>query len=314
MINRLIFVNRHLGITGAARAVYFAILTGIARRVGIKTMKRSVHNYKMHLDTGDRGLSRTLFLYGKREIDHYKLLHEILHPGMNILDIGANIGYYAIMEAKVIGDLGSVTAIEPMDTNIELLKRNVELNKLGNISIHHAAVSTSTGTGEMFRSTHSNLHTFHSDGSAASSLDATPIEVPTITLKDAAEKAGGKVDLMRMDVEGHEVEILGQLAELADDNFAPSVIFETHLSRYTSNNDFKPVLSKLFDLGYKVTSASSSGASGTKAVAARGYIPEPEFYSDFGVRNIFRNIGDDDAIDMICEAGGLRTILLERTG
>lgn len=307
-------VYRYLGLFGLITAIYFSTVTTAARTLGVKTMKRSVFNYRLHLDTGDRGLSRTLFLFGKREIDHYKMLHGILEPGMQILDIGANIGYYAVMESLVIGPAGRVTAIEPMLPNIEMLKRNIELNSARNIEVVHGAVSAQTGTGQMFMSTHSNLHTFHNQGTAASSLDSTPVDVPTFTLQDVA--AGRmRPDLMRMDVEGHEVEILGQLADLVErDVMSPMVIFETHLSRYTAGNDFVPVLKKLFATGYEVTRAASSGESGTKKIAALGYQGSAPFYSDFSQRVIFENIGADDAIDAICRTGGLRTILLEKTG
>ena len=82
----------YLGIRGLLVAVYFSILIAIVRSFGKHTMVRSIHNYRLHLDTQDRGLSRTLFLFGKREIDHYLMLQSILNPGMNILDIVANIG------------------------------------------------------------------------------------------------------------------------------------------------------------------------------------------------------------------------------
>lgn len=295
-------------------AVYFAALTTIARLLGRKTLVRSVHNYRLHLDTRDRGLSRTLFLFGKREIDHYRMLQSILKPGMNILDIGANIGYYAIMESLAIGPSGKIVAIEPMLPNIDMLRRNIELNRVTNIEVVHGAVSAETGTGQMFMSTHSNLHTFHNQGSAASSLDSTPVDVPTFTLQDAA---AGRMqpDLMRMDVEGHEVEILGQLADLAERNvMSPMVIFETHLSRYTDENDFVPVLKRLFAAGYEVSKAASSGESGSEKIAALGYRGSAPFYSDFGRRVIFEDVGTDDAIDAICRNGGLRTILLEKAG
>ena len=314
MIEKFSRVYRHLGIRGLSVAVYFAVLTTVARLLGKKTLVRSVHNYRLHLDTRDRGLSRTLFLFGKREIDHYRMLHSILRPEMKILDIGANIGYYAIMEALVVGPSGNIVAIEPMLPNIEMLRRNIDLNNITNIEVVHGAVSARTGTGQMFRSTHSNLHTFHNQGTAASSLDSTPVDVPTFTLQDVA---AGRMqpDLMRMDVEGHEVEILGQLADLVErDVMSPTVIFETHLSRYTADNDFVPVLKKLLATGYEVTSAASSGESGTQKIAALGYKGSAPFYSDFGRRVIFAQIGADDAIDAICRTGGLRTILLEKTG
>lgn len=314
MIDKFLRVYRYLGARGLGVAVFFAVLTAAARLIGKKTMVRSVHNYRLHLDTRDRGLSRTLFLFGKREIDHYRMLQSILRPEMHILDIGANIGYYAVMESLVIGPSGSVVAIEPILPNIEMLRRNIDLNRITNIEVVHGAVSAQTGTGQMFMSTHSNLHTFHNQGTAASSLNSTPIDVPTFTLLDAV---GGRVrpDLMRMDVEGHEVEILGQLADLVErDVMGPMVIFETHLSRYTAENDFVPVLKKLFAVGYNVTRAASSGESGTKKIAALGYRGSAPFYSDFGRRVIFEDIGADDAIDAICHTGGLRTILLEKTG
>ena len=294
-------------------AVYFASLTTIVRLIGKKTMVRSVHNYRLHLDTSDRGLSRTLFLFGKREIDHYKMIQSILKPGMNILDIGANIGYYTVMESLVVGSSGSIVAIEPMQANIAMLRRNLSLNNVQNTDVVHGAVSAETGTGKMFMSTHSNLHTFHNDGSAAFSLGSTPVDVPTFTLRDVAE-GRPRPDLMRMDIEGHEVETLSQLAELVEqDVMSPTVIFETHLTRYTPDNDLEPVLTRLFATGYKVMKAASSSESGTAKIAALGYTGTEPFYSDFGERVIFDEIGDDDAINAICRTGGLRTILLEKT-
>ena len=307
-------IYRHLGHMGLVTAIYFAFITLIARLIGVKTMKKKVFNYKLYLDTSDKGLSRTLFLFGRREIDHYKMLQEILKPGMQILDIGANIGYYAIMESKQIGATGKITAIEPMLPNIKMLRRNIELNSVNNIDVVHGAVSKSTGTGQMYMSSHSNLHTFHKDGSAADFLEPTPVDVPTITLRDAAQRSGTRTELIRMDVEGHEVEILSQLVDLVrEDVITPQVIFETHLSRYTPENDFIPVLKDLFTLGYSVRSAASSRESGTARLKALGYEGTEPFYSDFGARAIFKNISNEHAIDLICSTGGLRTVLLEKT-
>ena len=314
MISNLSLVIRHLGPIGLLKGIYFAVITGIAKTIGVKTMKKRVWNYKLYLDTSDKGLSRTLFLFGRREIDHYKMLQEILTPGMQILDIGANIGYYAIMESLAIGPSGKITAIEPMLPNIQMLKRNVALNNANNIEVIHGAVSEATGTGKMFMSSHSNLHTFHRDGSAFDYLDANPVDVPTMTLRDAGERSGSRAELIRMDVEGHEVEILGQLVDLVKENLmSPRVIFETHLSRYKESNNFVPVLQGLFDLGYKVRMAASSSKAGTARLRALGYPGGTPFYSDFGERAIFRDLGNEHAIDLICNTGGLRTVLLEKT-
>jgi len=314
LIAKLRLLFHYLGPSGVAKATYYATITGIARKIGVKTMKKNVFNYKLHLDTSDKGISRTLFLFGQREIDHYKMLQEILTPGLNILDIGANIGYYAIMESLAVGSTGKITAIEPMLPNINMLKRNITLNNASNIEVIHGAVSKSTGTAKMFLSSHSNLHTFHRDGSAFEYLDATPVDVPTMTLHDAGKRSGSRPGLIRMDVEGHEVEILRQLVDLAHrEIMTPLVIFETHLTRYNKHNDFVPVLKSLFDVGYTVKTAASSNEVGTSKLRALGYESGQPFYSDFGKRAIFHDIDNHHAIDLICNAGGLRTVLLEKT-
>ena len=305
-------VYQYLGVRGLIVAIYFSLLTTILRLIGKNTMVRSIHNYRLHLDTHDPGLSRTLFLFGKREIDHYLMLQSTLKNGMNILDIGANIGYYAIMESIAVGPSGKVRAIEPVSSNVEMLNRNINLNSIRNMDVIHGAVTSHTGTAKMFISTRSNLHTFHDEGSASNYLNPTPVNVPAFTLNDVIDN-NNPPDLIRMDVEGHEVEILRQLGDLAENaRVYPSVIFETHLTRYTHENNFIPVLRKLFDIGYKVVQAASSNESGTDRIAQLGYKGSRPFYSDFGKRVIFNDIQNEDALNAICRTGGLRTILISK--
>ncbi|MEC9293737.1 MAG: FkbM family methyltransferase [Chloroflexota bacterium] len=193
-----------------------------------------------------------------------------------------------------------------------MLNKNINLNSIQNIDVLHGAVSSHTGTAKMFMSTHSNLHTFHNQGSAVNYLNPTPVNVPTFTLKDVIDNKT-RPDLIRMDVEGHEVEILRQLGDLAEnDGVYPSVIFETHLTKYTDDNDFIPVLKRLFNIGYNVVQAASSNESGTNRIARLGYKGSQPFYSDFGKRVIFDNIQNNHALNAICRTGGLRTILLSK--
>ena len=56
---------------------------------------------------------RVRCFYWSRELEHRVMLQKVLRPGMTVLDIGANIGYYAIMEAKQVAPSGKVIAIEP---------------------------------------------------------------------------------------------------------------------------------------------------------------------------------------------------------
>ena len=69
----------------------------------------------MYLDPKDRGISRTLLLFGERELDHKLILERIVKKNMKIFDIGANIGYYVLMESNLIGEKGKILEIEPVD-------------------------------------------------------------------------------------------------------------------------------------------------------------------------------------------------------
>lgn len=83
------------------------------RAMGRRYLEKRIYDYRMRLDLSDRGISRTLLLFGRRELEHKVMLERVLRPGMTVLDIGANIGYYALMELRLIGPGGTLVAVEP---------------------------------------------------------------------------------------------------------------------------------------------------------------------------------------------------------
>lgn len=283
--------------------------------LGRRFFEKRIHGYRMLIDLEDRGISRSLLLFGTREIDHKVLLEQIAQPGMTVFDIGANIGYYALMELGLIGPDGKILAVEPSPSNIALLKRNLTLNGEGDrITVLEGAVSDTPGTESFHLSAHSNLGTFHANGSAAQMLSGEQISVRTYTVPELAEQYGPP-DLIRMDVEGHEVEVIrGMLKAIKADRLRPTIIFETHLSRYSEDHDMAAVLRELFECGYSVPRAASSWQEGTKRVRDRGYEGSEPIPTDGVERVIFENITNDDAIDFICRTGGLRTVVLAPAG
>ena len=99
------------------------------------------------------GIGRALYVYGSRELDHKWMLTEELFPGNVVLDLGANIGYYAIMEAKIVGSSGKIYAIEPDPRNIEILKKNIKLNNIDGIfDLEEGAISNEDKKTEFIKS------------------------------------------------------------------------------------------------------------------------------------------------------------------
>jgi FkbM family methyltransferase len=297
------------GLAVTARAAARALGAEFGRWRGHRFVERQVYDYRMLLDLNDQGISRTLLLFGQRELEHKIMLERILRPGMSVLDIGANIGYYPLMELQLIKPGGKLIAVEPSPANVALLKRNLALNGHADIEVHQLAVSNCATKRRLFMSEMSNLNTFHATGTGTAHLKGEAIEVATTTVP--AIMAGRPLDLIRMDVEGHEVEVLaGLLPAIERGQMAPQIIFETHLSRYTPHHDVVPILRRLFAHGYRVTLAGSSSERGTKLIESRGYRGLLAVRTDDVKRMLFENLRDEDALDFISGSGGLRTVLL----
>ena len=274
-------------------------------------IKRKIFNYKMYLNPRDKGISRTLLLFGERELDHKIILEKVLKKNMKIFDIGANIGFYVLMESKLIGDNGKIVAVEPVPENLELLKKNLELNNDKITKTIQVGLSDqSEEKKNFFLSDHSNLGSLIQLNNSINSKNIKKIKIKTLSLKKLISKTFVP-DFIRMDIEGHEVSVLNNLSKLKLKKY-PIICFETHKSKYTKKNSMKSALKKLFKIGYKVKLSSTSSELGSKRVDKLGY---RSLYSniktDDVTRNIYKDLNDEDAINLICNFGGLRTILLE---
>ena len=165
---------------------------------------KDIQGSKMLLNIGDKGISNELLFNDIREVAATKYMYNVAKKGDIILDIGANIGYYALLESRLVGDKGKVYAIEPEPRNIDLLKRNVSINDYKNIEIFHSAVGDKNGTEKLYVSSKSNWHsmvTFDEQGTEET-IDVNILTVDTF-LKDKEYPA-----LIRMDVEGYEYNII----------------------------------------------------------------------------------------------------------
>jgi FkbM family methyltransferase len=276
---------------------------------------RNVFDYKMYLDVFDKGLSHQLIKYRKREMDHKFLLDRTLTRDSVVLDIGANIGYYALMELNLIGPAGYLIAVEPSPWNIDLLNRNLDLNgKRDNVRVIAGAISSSRGTDTFHLASSSNLNTFQNYGTVKQHLTGEKIEVDTYRVSEVltSEELDRGVDLIRMDVEGHEVDVInGMIDDIKSGTLSPSIIFETHISRYTKDNDMAVSLQNLFNYGYSVKYMASSWQAGTEIIRNFGYQEFESIKTDGCIRAIFEDIKPEDAIEIICNSGGARTVYLE---
>ena len=273
---------------------------------------KKVNEYKMTLMTKDNGISRSLILFGTRELDKKFILESIFKDNMNIFDIGANIGYYTVFFSKKIKS-GKILAVEPSSNNIKLCRENISLNKIDKNKIFFlkGGVSDKNTTRDFYLSTQSNLHTLNPNGSAKKFLKGEKIKIKTFSIKSLA-KDFFVPDLIRMDVEGHECEIIsGMIMSIKRNIFKPHICFEPHIDSYSSSNKFAETLKRLSNIGYFTKLISSNAESGTKRIIKiTNRKPELSLQSDGEIRSIFRDVKMDDTINILTKTGGARTVLL----
>ena len=82
---------------------------------------RKIQGSKMYLDISDPGISKELLFKGIHEDMATRVLKQEIKKGMTTVDIGANLGYYALLEASIVGDEGKVIAFEPVPRNFNIL-------------------------------------------------------------------------------------------------------------------------------------------------------------------------------------------------
>lgn len=169
-----------------------------------------VLGFQMKLRADDLGLSKQIILHGIREEGAVRYLQPLLGSFKTILEIGANQGYYAILEALNTPPDARIYAIEPHPDNVATLRLNAEHNKCTHkfAEILQAAVSDRTGTASLHVHRLSNWHSLSPIELSAEGWQEN-IEVPTVTLDEFCRTRNLEtVDFVRMDVEGHEAEII----------------------------------------------------------------------------------------------------------
>lgn len=227
---------------------------------------KEVNDYQMYLLKDDPGISAHILEHEVWEAPNTKIVKKTVKPGMTVIDIGANLGYYALLEAKRVGPTGRVYAIEPVERNYNVLLKNIELNRAKNIIPFEFAVGAEKGVKTMQlskRSNHGAIFTTipHSDlfyryRKICADGEA---EVNVITLDDFVKEQGiDRVDLIRMDLEGYEVEAIKGMWETIE-RFKPMIFMELHYPAFADLRIYDNFLLDILEKGYRVARLASEG-------------------------------------------------------
>lgn len=204
-----------------------------ARRVAVpgaggEILVRSAVGYIL-CPADDYALLSILLDAGELEPGTRALIQRLLHAGDCFVDVGANIGMHSLAAAAAVAPGGQIVAFEPHPNTHALLRRSLWMNGHGErVQTHQAAVSDRAGRLPLFLGSTSGHHSLFplEQGEQA---NGERVEVPVVTL-DEIIPSGTRVDLLKIDAEGAELQVLAGAHRLLRENPQAAVIAEFGLS------------------------------------------------------------------------------------
>lgn len=185
----------------------------------MKTLLKSLAYQALDLATAGRGIRRLIggeqirfpprwcrYYAADYEPATFAFLRTHAKPGQTVLDIGAHLGLFTVVLARLVGPAGRVFSFEPTALTRQVLERTVRINGCSSVvEIRAEAVSRATGMAE--------FHDTGDPGSNANSLIRTQrsrssANVPTISLDDFVKSRGIQPGCLKIDVEGAELDLL----------------------------------------------------------------------------------------------------------
>jgi FkbM family methyltransferase len=167
------------------------------------------------------------YLFGDYEPATTALIRRLVRPGDVTFDVGANFGWYSALLARLVAGRGEVHAFEPVPALARLARETLSLSGSPPVTLNPVALGRESGMTTIY--TFAGLPHGHASLSDLGRADASSHECPITTLDEyAGERDIARVDLIKVDVEGHERDVfLGGRTILSRPD-APIVAFEVN--------------------------------------------------------------------------------------
>ena len=198
-------------------------------------------------------VQQSIYFLGYVEFRETKLIKHLLRPGDVFVDVGANIGWYTILGAYLVGSKGKVIACEPSSKIYEHLSKNVEINSLKNVRLEKIALSNQNGKAILDGFTEANLGL----GTIIQTnqiLTDSAEEIETKRYDDYFPNELERVRLLKIDVEGAEMMVLQGMRESLEAKVFDYIIIEIVDDRLRdrANTSANEVLGFLRNFGYSL--------------------------------------------------------------
>jgi FkbM family methyltransferase len=215
---------------------------------------RVLGNYKLYVDTRDLSLAPHLIDSGYWEMWVTQAICSYVKPGMRCVDVGANFGYYTVLLSELVGEKGSVVAYEPSLDLVKLLKRTLIVNGFGQAQVLPRAASDHSGFEKFYVApgyTGSGaLKEF--EGAVSVGFDGKVC----LSRPDDDLHSWPSVDFVKIDAQGHELQVLAGMKALIERSPKLAVAMEFTPSEHPDPGE---ALAGLERLGFGVKTIGTDG-------------------------------------------------------
>jgi FkbM family methyltransferase len=163
---------------------------------------------------------------GHVEPEVQEVLAELLRPGDAFYDVGANIGYFTLIGARLVSPTGRVVAVEPQPSALHRLRHNLAINGFDNVTVIEAAIADEEGECDLMVSPEGILEWAALAPSPIPGVPTIPVRVTTLD-KLRADLPPPRV--VKLDVEGAEGQAVRGMHEILCRD-RPAVVCEVHTS------------------------------------------------------------------------------------
>lgn len=173
--------------------------------------------YRMKLDW----YNNRSYSYGTWETDVVDVLREAIREGFVAYDVGAHIGYYALILSKLVGPRGHVVSFEPVPSSFSFLSENIRMNHLTQAEAHNMAVTDRVGILPF------NIPSDVPFPVGGSLLETGAVEVLATSIDEFMRDRDKKLDFLKVDAEGAEALVLKGAQNTIQANH-PIIMVEIH--------------------------------------------------------------------------------------
>lgn len=236
-----------------------------------------VNGYAMRLLLDDL-IGRSTYVDGVWERENSEVAEKLLRPGARVFDVGANAGYFSLLFASLVGETGRVFAFEPVRSTADRWRANFALNPSlqSQTTLFEIALSDTAGMIEMEIEGVRNTGASHvmRANDAGATLDSTDASRSSAMARPGdevwAELGRPDLDLVKLDIEGHELFALRGMSSLLRGSANLSVLIEVrdHALR-AAGGSRDEVFRLMFDQGFHSYDYSPTTGSFTRNDASR---------------------------------------------